>query len=105
MPGPRLAAEKGLEDVVEAAKPKAFKALALRRVVPKLVVHLALLGVAENLVGLIDLLELRLGIFTLVDVRVVLPSETPEGLLDVVLGGGTSHPEDLIVVPFLSRRH
>src|SRR5438552_2575125 len=50
---------------------------------PDRVVPLALLGIAEDLVGLIDLLEALLGLRLLVDVRVVLARQLPVGLLDL----------------------
>src|SRR5579859_2879481 len=53
---------------------------------PQLVILLALLRVAQNLVGVVDLLEARFGLgVTLVDVRVVLAGQLAEGTLDLLL--------------------
>src|SRR5256886_8739638 len=62
------------------------------------VVALALGGIAEDLVGLVDLLEAALRLRLLVDVRVVLARELAIRPLDVLGGGVLSHPEDLVVV-------
>src|SRR2546428_6826237 len=67
------------------------------------VVALALGGIAEDLVGLVDLLEPALRLRLLVDVRVVLARELAVRLLDVLGGGVLSHPEDLVVVLVLDR--
>ena len=66
-----------------------------------LVVGRALLRVGEHLVGLLGLLELlfrRLGVITLVAVRVVLHGQLAVGLLDLVLGRVLGNAEDLVVV-------
>src|SRR5205814_4083551 len=65
---------------------------------PDRVVPLALLGIAEDLVGLIDLLEALLGLRLLVDVRVVLARQLPVGLLDVDGRGVLGNAKGLVVV-------
>jgi hypothetical protein len=63
------------------------------------VVLAALLGIGQHLVGLGGLLELGLGIRVVgVDVRVQLPRQAPEGLLDRRLVGIPGHAQDLVVV-------
>ena len=64
----------------------------------QLVVGLALLGVAEDLVGLVDLLEALSAAGALVDVRMVLARKLPEGLLDVGLAGRPRDAEGRVVV-------
>ena len=64
----------------------------------KLVVSAALLGVAQNLVGLRDLLEALLSAAGLVLVRVVLESHLTVCLLDVILGGIFADAEHCVVV-------
>ena len=65
----------------------------------RLVVLLALLGVAEDVVGLGDLLEALLGLgVALVGVRVELAGELPVRLLDLGVGGVLGDAEDLVVV-------
>ncbi len=68
------------------------------------VVLRALLGVAEHVVRLGDLLEARLGLLVVgVAIGVVLAREFAVGLLDLLRGGALVHPERLVVVR--SRRH
>src|SRR5216110_3340618 len=72
--------------VLEAAGPGGTSA-ALRELLPlraDRVVSLSLVGIAEDLVGLIDLFELFFRVRFLVDVRVVLACELAVRLLDVL---------------------
>ena len=62
------------------------------------VVSLSLLGVAQHLVGLGDLLEAVLGAGLLVDVRVVAAGEPPVRLSDLVFAGVPGDLERLVVV-------
>src|SRR5688572_10614886 len=63
------------------------------------VVELPLLLVRQDLVGLGGLLELPLGLGVVrVLVRVVLERELSIRLLDLLVGGGLAHAEDLVVV-------
>src|SRR5687768_17556909 len=65
----------------------------------ELVVKLALLLVAQGLIGLVDLLELRLRLFVVrVAVGVQLAREFAIGLLDFLLIGLALNSQDLIVV-------
>src|SRR5687767_3786417 len=65
----------------------------------QLVVLFPLGGVAEDFVGLVDLLELRLrGFVARVHVRVILPRQLPEGLLDLLFGSGLGDAERGVVV-------
>jgi hypothetical protein len=68
-------------------------------VLPVLVVELALLRVAKNLVGLADLLELRLRrLVVRVHVGVVLPSKPTVGRLDLLLVGVAGNPQHNVIV-------
>ena len=52
-----------------------------------------LLGVLQDVVGLLDLLELLLGgLVARIDVRMELPGKPPVGLLDIGLGGPLATP-------------
>src|SRR5262249_28458166 len=65
----------------------------------QLVVLLALLGIAEDLVGFVQLLEARLRRrVAWIDVGVVLARELPVRLFDLLLGGGLRHAEGGVVV-------
>ena len=85
-----------LEAAAVAVREARAAALALRLfdlvgvlpAVAVLVVLAALLGVGEDLVGVGDLFELRLGgLVARVDVRVMLAGELPVGGTDLLLGG------------------
>jgi hypothetical protein len=68
--------------------------------VTKLLVAAALLGVAQDVVGLADLFELPLGrLIARVDIGVVLPRQLPVGPLDLLLRGTPAQAQDVIVVP------
>ena len=65
----------------------------------------SLVGVAEDLVCLVDVLKLTLrGLIARIDVRVILTGKATVGLFDLVLRRLTLDPEDLIVVLELSRQ-
>jgi len=66
--------------------------------VPEPVVDLAALGVRQHLVGLDGLLEALLGVGLVGDVRVQLPRERAERLLDLVVRGAACDAEHLVVV-------
>src|SRR5215510_1202962 len=73
--------------------------LVLLPVRPQLVILLALLRVAENLVRLVDLLELlSCARIVWIHVRVVLAGQLPEGGLDLLLAGRAGHAQHLVVV-------
>ncbi len=98
-------AEDIAEDVLETRPRKvsgaAETAARLDPGVAELVVGGAFLGVRENLVGQLGLLELGLGRrLAGIAVRVVLHGEPPVGLLDVGLAGVARHPQDLVIIAF-----
>src|SRR5215470_376291 len=65
----------------------------------ELVVLLAFLGITEDLVRLVDLLELRLGGFVAwIDVGMELARQLAERLLQILVRGGLRHAEDGVVV-------
>ena len=68
------------------------------------VVELPSLGVGEHLVRLDDLLEPLLGIGSVGDVRMHLPSQAPKRLLQLAFVGIATDAEHLVVVA-LRRRH
>ena len=82
-PGRRPRSARSSRQVRRAGPPGAARLLVHPPVGPELVVLPALVGIAEHLVGLVDLLELRLGrLVARIDVRVVLARKLPERLLD-----------------------
>src|SRR5262249_38287322 len=114
---PASPAEEGPEEVGEAAHllvleaahgdPRAPRPAAAPRrdalvglpVRAHLVVATALLGVGEHLVGLVDLLEARLGLAVAgVDVGMVLARELAVGGLDLLAARGLRDAERLVVV-------
>src|SRR5262249_10585158 len=55
---------------------------------PEVVVELALFGIGEHLIGLVDVLEARLGVFVAgVDVGVMLARQLAVRALDLLVGG------------------
>ena len=88
------------EEVLEGGGAEAGEVLGTEGRMAELVVLGLLLGVREDLEGLVDLLELLLGLLVPgVQVGVVLPGELPEGLLDILVRGIPGNPQDLVVVP------
>ena len=65
----------------------------------ELVIRGPLLGILQNLVGFLDLLELlfRFGLFA--DVRVELAREAPVRFLDLVRSRGSGHAQNFVIVP------
>ena len=96
-------AKAASEDVrhVNVVRPKAARAV--RRA--KAVVVRALALVRENRVGLVDLLELTLGVRRLVDVRVERPRLLEKRALDRLCVGVMLNAEDLIVVRTRCQSH
>ena len=93
------AAEEDVEDVAEAAERLAEAAPAPRAVVPVGVVLLALLRIAQHLVGGADLLEPFLGFLVArIMVRMRLARQSAESTLDVVLWGATDYAEHLVII-------
>src|SRR5579875_753908 len=64
----------------------------------ELIVLAAPLGIAQDLVGFVDLLELLIGIGAVIAVGVILEGELPKGLADLFLGRVPRYPEHLVVV-------
>src|SRR5450631_423783 len=88
-----------------ARPPRLVPGLVLAPARADLVVETALLGVAENLVGLVGRLEAALGGgVALVEVRVVLAGELAEGGLDLLLRRRAGDAEDRVIV-LKGRRH
>src|SRR6516225_2835829 len=98
----RAGAEEGVHDVAEreSGSTEAARARGARpgERVGAEVVHLALLGIREHLVGLGDLLEPLLRAFVGVDVGVQFPGEPPVRLLDVVRARVPRHAQGGVVV-------
>src|ERR1035437_3225278 len=67
---------------------------------PDEVVDLAALGIGQDLIGLVDFLEPFRGLSFGVDVRVPLLGELAEGALDIGVGRGSIHAQDLVVASF-----
>src|SRR3990172_1911992 len=92
-----------LAEVKTAARPPRAFPLGIARAEP--VVLGALLRVAEDFVGLVDLLELVLGLFIAgVFVRVILLRQLAEGALDFFFGGVLAHAQDVVIVFVFHRR-
>ena len=71
----------------------------------ELVVHLLLLGIAQDVVGFLDLLEAVLGgLVARVDVRMVLARQLSVRLLYLFLGGGSLNAQDFVEI-LVSVRH
>ena len=106
-------AEEAAEDIpqvseVEAAVEAPAEPAASRGVVgvhtgkTELVVPGPFVTVAEDLIGLVDLLEAALRLLVPgVQVRVVLLGQAPVRLLDLRVRGALLNAQDLVVVPFL----
>ena len=77
-----------------------LEAAAAQARVPVAVVQLAGLGLREHLVRLDDLAEAVVGVGCVGDVRVQLPRERAERLLDLGLGRVPGDAEQLVVVVF-----
>ena len=95
------AAEERAEQVVqerEVHEALGVEALACDGLVPVAVVARAAVVVGEHLVGLGDLAEALLGVRRLGDVRMQLPRQPAEGLLDLAIGCVAADAEQLVVV-------
>jgi hypothetical protein len=68
--------------------------------VAEAVVRGTLIGVREDLVGLVDLLELFRGAVVFITVGVVLEGQPAEGLSDIFRRGVTGHAENFIIIAF-----
>src|SRR5207253_10382406 len=68
----------------------------------ELIVLLALFGIAEDLVGLIDVLEIALGFLVVgIDVAMILARELAIGSFDLRLSRAALDAQDFIVIPEL----
>jgi hypothetical protein len=96
----RGAAEKGLENIPEAAEIEPPEALPRRPRVPEPVVLRPLVGIRKDRVRLVDLLELLRGAVIGVAVRVVLEGQLAEGLFYLFGRGVAGDPEHLVIITF-----
>jgi len=93
------------EDVLDAGVGEPLVAGVGEAGVAVLVVELALLGVAEDLVGLRRVLELTFGVRVVgIPVRMELQRRLAIGLLDVAVGGALLQAQDLVVVALVGHR-
>ena len=93
-------AEEGIEEIAEALE-AAERAAALWTAEagsPKGVVCLPTLGIGQDLIGLVDLLEAVVRACRGADVRMPLLGEPAEGPLDVAVRRTARHAEDVVVV-------
>ena len=108
------AAEKAAENVAQIAEVEACRAVApsgtagtcaiagIHAREAELVVPGLLIGIGQHLVGLVDLLELLLGLLVAgVHVRVVLPRQLFICLFDLVLRRALADAENLIIITFV----
>ena len=107
------AAEEGGENVAQIHIIKAAEAAAkaatatgskvrIHPCMAVLVIALALRGVAQHLVGLVDLLEPGLGLLVAgIQVGVVLLGQLAVGLLDLIVRGGAVYAQHLVVISFI----
>jgi hypothetical protein len=66
---------------------------------PVLVVHCALLGVAQNIIGFLHVFKALLGgLVTGIEIGVVLARKFPIGFTDIVRGSLAVHPEGLVII-------
>ena len=93
------APEEHLEDLGDVGEPGGARAVRTAEGV----VARTLLRIRQDLVGAGDFLEPLLRRRRAIDIGVVLASEAPIGLADVVIGRVPTDPEDLVEVP--DRRH
>lgn len=70
--------------------------------VPELVILPTLGRVTQDLIRLGDLFELRLGRFVVgIDIRMVLPGQSPVGLFDLLVRRAPANAKDLVVVALI----
>ena len=90
-------------EIAEAARAEALARVEGR--VAVLVVLRLLVGVAQDLIGLADLLEpLLAGLVAGVQVRMILLGQLAVGLADLVVRGALLQAQDLVVISFLCHR-
>src|SRR5439155_404906 len=73
---------------------------------PVLVVHLPLLGIGENIVGFLQLLEFFFrGFVAGVQIRVILPRQLAKRRTDISGVGLARHSQQFVIISFFCRRH
>ncbi len=98
---PRPHPSKNVKDILKAKVSETSTKAAepgLRACMTKLIIGGSLVGIGQDLVGLVDLFEPGLGLRVLVDVGMVLPGQPSKGSFDLVLGGTSIHAQYFIVV-------
>ena len=71
-----------------------------------LIVNLALLGIAQDVVGFLDLLEALLGGFIAgIQIRMILARQLAVSLADLVFLGGARHTERFVIILFACGWH
>ena len=66
-----------------------------------LVVHLPLLGITQDVIGFLDILEAVFGGFvSWIQIRMVLSGELPVSLADIVFRGGAGDAQGLVIIVF-----
>ena len=97
------------ESAARSAAAPIRRRLKSARLIPiraELIVFRALLGIAQDLVGLVDLLEFLLGrgfLLRLGHIGMVLARELAEGAFDFVRAGRLRDAERLVIIPKLNR--
>jgi hypothetical protein len=97
---PKSLTEKLLKDVKRISETAEVEP-ATRSFEPRMseaIIGVSFLGIGENLIGLIDLLETRLSIGRITDVRMPLTRFVAIRLLDVPLRGRPIDPKNLVIV-------
>ena len=98
-------AETAAKAATEAAAGLAGPIVGIDPSETELVIALALVRVGKNIVGLVDLLELFLGVLIAgVQVGVVLFGQLAVGAFDLGIGGVFADPQHLVVITFFCHR-
>ena len=91
------------EAAAKAALPRAVAGVNTGKAV--LIVALALFGVTQHLIGLVDLFKFFLGVFIAgVIVRVILHSQLAVGFFDLLRRGSFAQTQDFIIIAFFSHK-
>src|SRR5439155_19116420 len=86
-----------------STRPARWKVVAVESV---LVVHLPLLGIGEDIVGLLQLLKFFFrGFIARVQIRVILPRQLAKCRTDILGAGLPRHPQQFVIVLFCCRGH
>ena len=99
--------EDFLEALAEVEAPEAPRALrSLERGMTEAIILRALFRIRQDLVGLVEFLEVFLGLFVAgITVRMELNRQTPVGFLEFVIPGAPGNSQDFIIVAFLLSGH